>query len=235
MAVTESHARQQGSGEPPVSGSPRSRRRHPWRRWIILGIGALLAAAVVVLVLLAATYQPVQFAGAGGRYPGLPTGTGLRVVSGQQIYVPPQRGVFTIGETIENTGPQAVTVEAVSILSPQEQASGTTDTEPPLLTPAGPVRWTDQIYRPYQKSPVSGRSVVSVSLPPRQSLILGIPLRMTGSCYTSNAWSATDVFYVKERFLFFTHWVAIKFQPSLLLHQPSYPNEAAKDLICLSK
>jgi hypothetical protein len=42
------------------------------------------------------------------------------------------------------------------------------------------------------------------------------------------------VFYVKERFLFFTHWVAIKFQPSLLLHQPSYPNEPAKDLICLS-
>jgi len=35
---------------------------------------------------------------------------------------------------------------------------------------------------------------------------------MSGICYDPDGWTGTDVFYVKERFLFFTHWVAIHFQ-----------------------
>ena len=45
-----------------------------------------------------------------------------------------------------------------------------------------------------------------------------------------------DVFYVKERFLFFTHWVAVHFQPSLIMHSVSPPGgpgaEPARDLVC---
>lgn len=99
MAITEPHSKQQGDGGPPVSGSP-GFRRHPRRRWILLGLGMFLAAALVILAVLAGTYQPVQFAAeSGAGFPGLPTGTGLRTVNTfgaepGQMYVPPQRGVF---------------------------------------------------------------------------------------------------------------------------------------------
>jgi hypothetical protein len=74
MAITESETTQQGGGEP-------HRRRHPWR-WVLLALGALLAAAVVVLAILAGTYQPIQFGGgSGGPFNGLPTGTGIRFVN----------------------------------------------------------------------------------------------------------------------------------------------------------
>ena len=51
---------------------------------------------------LAGTYQPLGFGDEwGGSIPGLPAGTGLRVVntfgnSNGDIYVPPQHGVFTV-------------------------------------------------------------------------------------------------------------------------------------------
>lgn len=59
MAITDSDALQQGSGGRPASGTPGSRRRHPWRRWTLFTATALVASAVVVLAILAGTYQPV--------------------------------------------------------------------------------------------------------------------------------------------------------------------------------
>jgi hypothetical protein len=53
-----------------------------------------------------------------------------------------------------------------------------------------------------------------------------------------------DVFYVKERFLFFTHWVPVQVQSPWILHSPADPGnsgpcpasqpiqEPAKDLVC---
>jgi hypothetical protein len=65
---------------------------------------------------------------------------------------------------------------------------------------------------------------------------LGIPLRMSGTCYDPAGWTYIDVFYVKERFGFFTHWVAVHFQPSLIMHSVSPPSgpgaEPAQDLVC---
>ena len=41
---------------------------------------------------------------------------------------------------------------------------------------------------------------------------------------------------MKERFLFFTHWVAVTFQIPWIFHQPANPgDEPAKDLVCLTK
>ncbi len=130
MAVTESPGTQPGSGDPPGFGpSPRSRARIPWRRWAPATLTSLVVAALVVLTVLAWTYQPIPpFSGeGGGSFPGLPAGTGLRVVNTfgtqtGQLYVPPQSGAFTVVEGIQNTGPEAVTIEAVSILGPQQQA-----------------------------------------------------------------------------------------------------------------
>src|SRR5579864_6775287 len=127
MAVTESRPAPH-DGEPPAADGPGRTRRHPWRRRALVAVGALLAAAVVVLAVLAGTYQPIRFGDTyGGDFPGLPHGTGLRSVNTfagatGEIYVPPQSGAFSVIPSIYNDGPLSVTIEAVSILSPQQQA-----------------------------------------------------------------------------------------------------------------
>ncbi len=236
MAVTESPETQPGSGEPPASGQLPSRRRNPWRRWTPGILTALVTVAVVVLAVLAATYQPVQYGyESGGAFPGLPTGVGLRDVNTfggapGETYAPPQRGVFTIVEAIDNTGPETVTIEAVSILSPQWQAYAAQGTQPWPLIPAGPVLWI-----PADGSqPSSGRPVAGLSLAPGESILLGIPVRMAGTCYDPNGWTGRDVIYVEERFLFITHWVAVTFQRPWIMHEPFPPGKAAGE-ICPSK
>jgi len=241
MAVTESRPAPH-DGEPPAADGPGRTRRHPWRRRALVAVGALLAAAVVVLAVLAGTYQPIRFGDTyGGDFPGLPHGTGLRSVNTfagatGEIYVPPQSGAFSVIPSIYNDGPLSVTIEAVSILSPQQQADASRGDAPWPLLPAGPVRRAFQYTGPGRPDLPSGRSVAGVSLPSGQGMSLGIPLRLSGVCRDRTGWTGTDVFYVKERFGFFTHWVAIHFQPSLIMHEPSPPNgpgaEPAQDLIC---
>ena len=237
MARTESGVNRPGNGEPPAPEPPGPRRRSPWRWWLA-GLGTLLAAAVLVLAVLAATYQPVQFGGMeGGDYPGLPAGTGIRFVNTfgsatGQIYVPPQSGVFTITESIYNPGPEPVTIEAVSTLSPQQQAQAAAGTAPWPIIPAGPVHWMLEGHGPHQPGPYSGTSVAGVSLAPGQDITLGIPLRMTSACYITGSWTGIDTFYVKDRFLAFTHWAAVQIQAPLVLRQPNAPGVPAKDLTC---
>jgi hypothetical protein len=235
MTIAESRSARHGNGGQLVS---RGRRR----RWILFALGALFVTAAGVLTTLAGTYQPLQFGDSyGGRFPGLPLGTGLRFVNTfagatGDIYAPPQAGVFSLMPAIFNTGPETVTIAAVSILSPQQQADIAKGIAPWPLVPAGPVRWSFQYPRPGQKGPTSGISVTDVRLDPGQGMVLGIPLRMSGTCYDPGGWTGTNVVYVKERFGIFTHWVAIQFQPDLIMHEPSTPTgEPAKDLICPAK
>ena len=249
----QENAPQSGSGEPPADGPAGSRRHWPWRRRILLALGALVTTAVVILAVLAGIYQPVQFGDEyGGEFPGLPAGTGIRIVNtfggaSGQTYVPPQRGVFTLAESIENTGPQTVTILAVSILSPQEQADDTPSGIAPWpLTPAGTARWMTAEYEgPHQHVSSSvGSFASSVSLAPGESMYVGIPLRMSGRCYDPASYVGNDTFYVKERFLLFTHWVAVTVQSPWILHAPFDPGNRtsipasqpierpAKDLVC---
>lgn len=149
--------------------------------------------------------------------------------------MPPQAGVFTVMESIYNEGPEPVTIEAISILSPQNQAYAAAGEPPWPVTPAGPVRWTLQIEGLPQAGPASGRSVAGVTLPPGQGLTLGIPLRLSrgGVCYTTGGWVSIDTFYVKERFGPFAHWVTVQFPRPLTMHEPAAPgSEPAKDLTC---
>jgi hypothetical protein len=252
MAITEPHPAHHepapNDGNPPSGDRPVQRRRHPWRRRSLIALGALLAAAVTVLGVLAGTYQPVEFGGqwstaSGSNYfPGLPSGTGLRSVNtfGEQIgqlYVPPQTGVFTVAESIGNNGPKPVTIEAVSILSPQDQANRAEGESPWPLVPAGPVHWTLQIQGLPHAGPGSGTSVAGVTLPPHQGLLLGFPLRLSdgGVCYVAGGWAGVDTFYVKERFGPFTHWVTVKFPQPLTMREPEARGSVpANDRVCLS-
>lgn len=151
-----------------------------------------------------------------------------------ETYVPPQLGVFTILETILNTGPEPVTIEAVSMLSPAEQANQAQGSPPWPLTPAGPVRWQNMITSSIEPRPVSGTSVAGLTLRPGEDVYVGIPVRLSGTCYDPGSFAAVDTFYVKERFLSFTHWVTITLGSPFIFRQPSSPGgEPAKDLTCL--
>jgi hypothetical protein len=156
----------------------------------------------------------------------MPSGTGIRTVnnflnvSNGDIYIPPQRGVFTITESFGNSGPESVTVEAVSILSPDEQAEETKGEPTWPLTPAGAVHWRDEDTGPGVPPPTSGNSVAGLTLAPGQDIVIGIPLRISSPCYEPGSSAEADAFYVKMRYLSFTHWVAVPFQAPLLLRQP---------------
>lgn len=247
MAITEPHPAQHGpaphGGEPPAEKPSARRRRHPWRRRVLLGLGALLAAAVTVLGVLAGTYQPLGFGDQWGvGFQGLPDGTGVRDVNTfgdqtGQVYVPPQAGVFTVMESLYNNGPEPVTIEAISILSPEKQADAARGNSPWPVIPAGPVGWMFEVQGLPHAGPVSGRSVVGVTIPPGQGMTLGIPLRLSygGICYVTGGWVSLDTFYVKERFGPFTHWVTVQFPEPLSMHEPESRGAVqAKDRVCLS-
>ena len=188
--------------------------------------------------MLAGTYQPVQFSGeTGERFTGLPTQTGgtfVNTFGGQQgeRYIPPQAAPFTIVVSISNAGPEPVTIEAVSMLSPVQQADQARGAAPWPLTPVGRPLWRPGHYR----LDPAGKPVAGLSLAPSQDIVVGIPVRMSGVCHDPGGFISLDVFYVKERFLFFTRWVAVPFQPGLLMHNPSNPSgpgaEPAQDLLC---
>jgi hypothetical protein len=131
LAITEPRETQPGGGPPWAGGPAGTRPRHGRRRWALAGVAVLLTAALVVLVVLAGAYQPIQFGGASGvSFPGLPTAAG----------------------------------------------------------------------------------------------------------HERQGWITADTFYVEERFLTFTHWVAISFAIPWLFHQPADPGqEPAKDLTCLTR
>jgi hypothetical protein len=48
---------------------------------------------------------------------------------------------------------------------------------------------------------------------------------MAGTCADPNGWTGTDVIYVKERFAFFTHCVAVTVQRPWIMHEPFPPGQ----------
>jgi hypothetical protein len=236
MTVTETTPAPPGDSSSPGAVPPGPRHRG---RWLLFGFCVLLTAAAVILAVLAGTYQPVQFGNQyGGAYPGLPAGK-LQYVNRfgldtGQVYAPPQAGVFTLVESLANDGPEPVRIEAVSILSPQQQANAADGTPAYPVTPAGAVRWRLQDSSFGLTGPFSGNSVAGRSLVPGQPIVVAIPLRQSGHCYDPNGWMQINAFYVEERFGPFTHWVAVPLMLPLLLHNPSDPGnpEPARDLVC---
>jgi hypothetical protein len=217
--------RVEGGGSSPTLSDPTpSTKRKRW--WPFLLAGAV-AAALVVSGVLAATYQPLEFGGAyGGAFAGLPVGSLPRFVNtlaGQSYYIPPQRTVFTIVESIENSGPKAVTIEAVSVVVPPSQGIS-----PWPLRPAGQARYMPEYNNDYTKS---GLPVQGLSLGPGQSVRVGIPVKMAGDCYVRGSGVGVTVFYVEERFLVFTQWVALPVGTPLFMHEPE-PKDAGSDLVC---
>lgn len=214
MPLVDAEVQQSGHEGPPAE-AVRTGGSRPRRRWWLIALGGLSVVLLAVAGVLAGTYRPVAFGGvAGGSFPGLPAGAGLRLVNGGsngKLYVPPQRGVFTITESVRNSGPLAVTIEAVTATRPAEPG-----VRPwPLLT-AGQAMYVPE----YGPRPKKGHPVAGLSLRPGQAIMVGIPVRMSYACYVPNGWTGVNVFYVKERFLIFTHWVAIPVGSPVVFHEP---------------
>jgi hypothetical protein len=187
-----------------------------------------VVVALVVGGILVTTYQPLRFAGAaGGRFPGLPVGSEGRLVNSfasasGDYYVPPQRTAFTIVESLQNTGPLAVTIEAVSMLPPGSSWP---------LVPAGRVLYMPAYYTYKEHQWTSGRPVRGLSLSPQQGVEVGIPVRTADPCYVPNSGASLRVFYVEERFLAFTKWVAVPLGMSVVLREPE-PQSDSPGLVC---
>lgn len=143
-----------------------------------------------------------------------------------EFFIPPQPARFAVSVSLGNSGPEAVTIEAVSMSPP---APG----RPWPLVPAGPVLyWTSAMFGGLH--PKSGRPIAGLSLQPGQGndIYVGIPVR-TSSCYTSGGFTILDSFYVKERFLLFTKWVRVPLTQPILLNAPADPpNQPGPGTIC---
>ncbi|HEY7262798.1 MAG TPA: hypothetical protein VH589_15095 [Trebonia sp.] len=199
----------QGQGSPPAAVTRAPGRRGFWRHWwrLVLASLALIATAVIVLAVMAGTYQPL---GPGGAGPAVSGATGIRNVntfgaSAGDIYIPPQKGPFTIWVNIGDSGPAAVTVEAVRVGNPWP------------LVPAGALQY--QLpgpawrTRPFKSYRLAGGG-------PGSGVMIGIPVRTGSHCYANNSWVHIDSISVEERFLMFTHWVSIPLSNPLILHAP---------------
>jgi hypothetical protein len=174
-------------------------------RWWWLAVpGVLVAAALVIIAVLAGTYQPLAFGSTGNsaeRYPGLPTGVGIHPVNNfggvsEDIYIPPQRGTFSLFVDIYNGGTYAVTIQSVRVPQP--------------LTPAGPVRYS----RPPGGNgalipPLTSRVLRDVQVGPGQEIYVGIPVRTWPCKQIHSRALALPSFYATERFAMFTHTVAL--------------------------
>jgi hypothetical protein len=147
----------------------------------------------------------------------MPQGTGIKVVNdfallGGDYYVPPQRGEFSFGLSIANSGSRPITIEAVTT------SAGPADSTYPVRL-AGPVRYTTDMGRP---GTPKTRILRNLTLGPGQEIFIGIPLR-TWACGKTDSWDTDPAFYVKEHFLFFTHTVAVPWSSSgakLVMHNP---------------
>jgi hypothetical protein len=208
-----------GGGAPPgvePSERPRKRRLRAWH--VLVGALAVAVAVLATVATIASRYQPLSFGGAsGGVFPGLPTGAGSGVrevntfeLQRGELYVPPTAGVFTDTESVLNSGPRAVTIEAVTLSAPS--------TSPPWpLAPAGRV-----LYMP-ETGPgnrTSGRPVHGLSLAPNQDVFIGMPVMPTYRCYATGKWTTLSYFYVEERSSVFVRWAAIPLPVPILMHEP---------------
>jgi len=195
--------------------------RPRWSRWSWLAVGAsaLLVVAAIVLAVLAYCYQPLAYGGTGFTneyFRGLPTGKGIHLVNTvgglhEDVYIPPQRGVFSLFVDIANLGPRSVMIEAVTV-----PRGG------PVWA-AGPARYAWQ----GQSQPITKPHLLRhVRLGPGREVLVGLPVR-TWSCTSKSGWASVPSAFVTYQFGPFRHRVALPWGPlddELVLHIPDGPH-----------
>ena len=228
MAVTQSGTSVAGDVKPPI---PSSRFRGMWL-WTLIAALVIAVAAIVVSV-RASAYQPLGLWNLMGGFPGMHRAVGMRAVNtfgGQtgDLYIPPQHRTFAAPVSLFNSGPFAVTIEAVSMAPPHLDY-------PWALASAGPVLyWTGRMTT---GTPDPGLPIAGLVLKPGEGrgIYVAVPVR-TPRCYIPRAFQVLDYFYVKESFGPFTKWVRIPLDQPFLLNAPAGPpNQPGSGVICASR
>jgi len=205
--------------EMPTHAADRSGRR---RLWIVLGSAFVVLAVLGVLLGKAAVYQPVVWGDTSESFPGLPVGVGIKVVNnfglgvfGEDYYVPPQRGVFSFGVTIANSGSRPVIIESVTLSPPGEPNYN-------AVRLAGPVVYTTDLQDPFSQT-ARIHVLHNVTINPGREIFVGIPMRTPQACAQVGGWTSDKDFFVREHFMFFSHTVALPWGMDgdrLLMHEP---------------
>jgi hypothetical protein len=218
-----------GATTPPdvTDGAAIAGRKNKRRLLMVLVLGLLLVliAAVVAGQEFGASYQPVAFGGAGG---GLTGNIISRHVNNfapmdGQIYVPPQKaasGAYFVSLT--NTGPYPVTIESATLNNPDYTA-------PPDLQ-GQPIRDSGHAsYWPLAGEPGTGHGtpVKGMVLHPGQYIVIRLPVTTAGCWMTSGGYSVQFSFWVRFKFLFWTHLVPIwwtspydQSEGAIIAHEP---------------
>jgi hypothetical protein len=90
---------------------------------VLVAVVLAAVAVVVILAVAANRYQPVGYGSVSSgdeAFPGLPAGHGIRPVNDlggfhEDMYIPPQRGTFSLFADIANNGTHPVTITAASL------------------------------------------------------------------------------------------------------------------------
>jgi len=203
-----------------------NRRRTGSRRqisrwfWLALTAFALLLTPIIVLAILADHYQPLRYGDtgtAGLAYPGLRAPQGARTVNTfggvrEDVYLPPQHGVFFLFAAVMNVGSRTVIIQAVTVPKdgPLKQAGMTRYARPPSTGYGAP------------GIPLARHVVHDLALRPGQEVFFAIPLR-SWRCGQRNWWVTEQSFNVRYEFGPFTHVIALPWGmqgDELIMHAP---------------
>jgi hypothetical protein len=185
--------------------------------WGLAGLGALTVAGLVAVAIAAARYQPLTFGSSEQMLlhslPGLPAGQGITMVNTfgryrEDIYVPPQRGAFSLLVTVANNGSHSVTIVSAA--------------PPPGLRSAGPARYLASGPPVTQGGRQVWRVLHDYQLRPGAEMEIGMPMR-TWPCAQLYGWQAIPDFDVRMRFAGFARTVQLPWGMSgdaLIMRQP---------------
>jgi hypothetical protein len=220
---------------PAGSGPARPQRRSPWRRWwwiwALIPVG-LAGIALVILAVVASRYEPLGFgslSNSAEAFPGLPTGQGIHEVNTvgglhEDVYIPPQRGTFSLFADVANNGTHPVTITAVRLPAGSP------------ISLAGPVRYSYMGMGPNpdnEMPPPASRVLHSVVLQPGEQLFLGFPVHMW-PCGQKDGWMSLSEFDVTMKYLSFAHTVALPWgmRDDSLIMLPNGGTPGQKDTVC---
>jgi len=212
------------AGPVPETGSS-AVNRSGVRKWrlAISAFAAVVAAAVIVLGVLAGTYQPLGLDGVEyGPVAGMPPWVADRVNTfgneAGQLYVSPRSGPFTIEGNVTNTGPEPVTITAAKVAE-----SGTSAFPWPLVM-AGQAKWFT-LGGDLPGALPSGCidracSLTGLRLLPGITVTIALPVRFVYSCFEPDSSTGPTELQVGEQFGPFSQWVIIAFPVPYLFREP---------------
>ena len=213
-----------GVSDPMETAAPTSARVNRWPFVLAGAVVIVLAAAAITGAALGSSYQPIRFGNFGG---GLSRPIITRQVNNfppmdGQLYLPPQKSVRGgLLVSLTNNGHFPVTILSASLNPPDAQRPVFRESEP--LRDAGAAT-----YWPLAGSPTgTGTRLAGMTIKPGQSIFVRLPVTTAGCWMPAHGYSTISAFWVKVKFMFWTHLVQIwwtspydQSEGAIIAHEP---------------